>query len=185
MLSVRLTTPLALRPKNRHRERNSRLNSLGRGQQPASTVRIACARMHAPASARIAASRRMSSAARKPDSVNQCRALETFPGANAPATDACGEAASGDRHCARKRFPEVMDAMKRSETSMLMQGRRDCMTRLRFEWPERAVRMGTRNSGDPSRTADARNPASPTLQQTGCFTRACGEARTRLTPTSS
>jgi len=79
---------------------------------------------------------RVSSAAQKPELVNQRRVLEDFVVAKGLANAEFVEEVGGGLDFKRKRFLELMDAIGRREIKTLVLAHRDRLTRFGFEWFE-------------------------------------------------
>jgi len=78
----------------------------------------------------------VSSAAQKPDLVNQRRVLEEFVVAKGWANVEFVEEVGGGLNFKRKKFLELMDAIGRREVKSLILAHRDRLTRFGFEWFE-------------------------------------------------
>ena len=79
---------------------------------------------------------RVSSAAQKPDLVNQRKTLEEFVVAKGWANVEFVEEVGGGPNFKRKKFLELMDAIGRREVKTLILAHRDRLTRFGFEWFE-------------------------------------------------
>ncbi|MDM7322637.1 MAG: IS607 family transposase [Gammaproteobacteria bacterium] len=85
---------------------------------------------------RIVAYCRVSSAAQKPDLVNQRKVLEEFVVARGLANVEFIEEVGGGLNFKRKRFLELMDDIGMRKIKMLILAHRDRLTRFGFEWLE-------------------------------------------------
>jgi predicted site-specific integrase-resolvase len=85
---------------------------------------------------RVVAYCRVSSAAQKPDLVNQRRVLEKFVIAKGLANVEFVEEVSGGLNFKRKKFLALMDEIGRREIKTLILAHRDRLTRFGFEWFE-------------------------------------------------
>jgi predicted site-specific integrase-resolvase len=83
---------------------------------------------------RVVAYCRVSSAARRPDMVNQRRVLEQFATARGLADVEYVEEVGGGLNFQRKRFVALMDAIGRGEIATLVLAHRDRLTRFGFDW---------------------------------------------------
>ena len=90
---------------------------------------------------RIVAYCRVSSAAQKPDLINQRRVLEEFVVARDLANVEFIEEVGGGLNFKRKRFLELMDAIGRREIKMLILAHRDRLTRFGLEWFEHFAKI--------------------------------------------
>lgn len=84
---------------------------------------------------------RVSSAAQKPDLVNQRKVLEEFVVAKGLANVEFVEEVGGGLNFKRKRFLELMEAIGRREVKTLILAHRDRLTRFGFEWFEHFARI--------------------------------------------
>ncbi len=89
---------------------------------------------------RIVAYCRVSSAAQKPDLLNQRRVLEEFVAARGLANVEFIEEIGGGLNFKRKQFLALMDAIGRREVRVLILAHRDRLTRFGFEWFEHFAR---------------------------------------------
>ncbi len=89
---------------------------------------------------RLVAYCRVSSAAQRPDLVNQRRVLEEFVTARGLANVEFIEEVGGGLNFKRKRFLALMDEIGRREVRMLILAHRDRLTRFGFEWFEHHAR---------------------------------------------
>jgi putative resolvase len=87
-------------------------------------------------STRVVAYCRVSSAAQKPDLVNQRRVLEEFIVARGLANVEFIEEVGGGLNFKRKKFLTLMEEMGRREIKTLILAHRDRLTRFGFEWFE-------------------------------------------------
>lgn len=85
---------------------------------------------------RIVAYCRVSSAAQKPDLINQRRILEEFVVAKGLANVEFVEEVGGGLNFKRKKFLLLMDEIGRREVKILILAHRDRLTRFGFEWFE-------------------------------------------------
>lgn len=85
---------------------------------------------------RLIAYCRVSSAAQKPDLINQRRVLEEFVVAKGLANVEFVEEVGGGLNFKRKRFLALMDEIGRREVKTLILAHRDRLTRFGFEWFE-------------------------------------------------
>jgi len=85
---------------------------------------------------RIVAYCRVSSAAQKPDLINQRRVLEEFIVAKGIANVEFVEEVGGGLNFKRKKFLLLMDEINRREIKTLILAHRDRLTRFGFEWFE-------------------------------------------------
>lgn len=85
---------------------------------------------------RVVAYCRVSSAAQKPDLVNQRRILEEFIVAKGLANVEFVEEVGGGLNFKRKKFLMLMDEIRRREIRTLILAHRDRLTRFGFEWFE-------------------------------------------------
>src|SRR5579872_3887294 len=85
---------------------------------------------------RLVAYCRVSSAAQKPDLLNQRRVLEEFIVARGLANVEFVEEIGGGLNFKRKKFLALMDEIGRREIKMLIRAHRDRLTRFGFEWFE-------------------------------------------------
>lgn len=83
---------------------------------------------------RIVAYCRVSSAAQRPDLVNQRHVLEQFTAARGLAGVEYVEEVGGGLNFGRKRFLALMDAIGRGELATLVLAHRDRLTRFGFDW---------------------------------------------------
>jgi putative resolvase len=83
---------------------------------------------------RIVAYCRVSSAAQRPDLVNQRHVLEQFTAARGLAGVDYIEEVGGGLNFGRKRFLALMDAIGRGELATLVLAHRDRLTRFGFDW---------------------------------------------------
>jgi putative resolvase len=90
---------------------------------------------------RMVAYCRVSSAAQKPDLINQRRVLEEFVVARGLANVEFVEEVGGGLNFKRKRFLELTDAMGRREIKALILAHRDRLTRFGFEWFEHFAKI--------------------------------------------
>lgn len=85
---------------------------------------------------RMVAYCRVSSAAQKPDLINQRRVLEEFVVVKGLANVEFIEEVGGGLNFRRKKFLLLMDAIGRGEIKLLILAHRDRLTRFGFEWFE-------------------------------------------------
>jgi predicted site-specific integrase-resolvase len=85
---------------------------------------------------RVVAYCRVSSAAQKPDLINQRRVLEEFIIAKGLANVEFVEEIGGGLNFKRKKFLTLMDEIKRREIKILILAHRDRLTRFGYEWFE-------------------------------------------------
>jgi predicted site-specific integrase-resolvase len=90
---------------------------------------------------RIVAYCRVSSAAQKPDLVNQRRILEEFVIAKGFANVEFVEEIGGGLNFKRKKFLELMDAIGRGEIRTLIIAHKDRLVRFGYEWFEHYARI--------------------------------------------
>jgi len=83
---------------------------------------------------RVVAYCRVSSAAQRPDLVNQRRTLEQFTAARGLAGVEYVEEVGGGLNFGRKRFLALMDAIGRGEVATLVLAHGDRLTRFGFDW---------------------------------------------------
>ena len=83
---------------------------------------------------RIVAYCRVSSAAQRPDLINQRHVLEQFTTARGLAGVEYVEEVGGGLDFGRKRFLDLMDAIGRGELATLVLAHRDRLTRFGFDW---------------------------------------------------
>ena len=115
--------PAARTPSNRRRYTESQLRTV-----------LHLAPTAAAPSRRVVAYCRVSSAAQRPDLVNQRRVLERFATARGLADVEYVEEVGGGLNFQRKRFVALMDAIGRGEIATLVLAHRDRLTRFGFEW---------------------------------------------------
>lgn len=90
---------------------------------------------------RLVAYCRVSSAAQKPDLVNQRRILENFVVAKGLANVEFIEEIGGGLNFKRKKFMALMDEVGRKEIKILILAHRDRLTRFGFEWFEHYAKL--------------------------------------------
>ncbi|MFC5479066.1 IS607 family transposase [Massilia suwonensis] len=90
---------------------------------------------------RIVAYCRVSSAAQRPDLVNQRHVLEQFAAARGLAGVEFVEEVGGGLNFGRKRFLALMDAIGRGELATLILAHRDRLTRFGFGWFEHCAAL--------------------------------------------
>ena len=90
---------------------------------------------------RIVAYCRVSSAAQKPDLMNQRRVLEEFVVAKGLANVAFIEEIGGGLNFKRKKFLALMDEIGEKKINILILAHRDRLTRFGFEWFEHYARV--------------------------------------------
>lgn len=113
--------PAARTPSNRRRYTESQLRAFMRLPSPA-------------VPRRIVAYCRVSSAAQRPDLVNQRHVLEQFATARGLAGVEYVEEVGGGLNFGRKRFLALMDAIGRGELATLVLAHPDRLTRFGFDW---------------------------------------------------